>query len=234
VERAEVLTEIKSNYMIGAFLTAFLLGFAGSLHCVGMCGPLALALPVRHLSFSRRVLSMGLYHGGRIMMYSLGGLIFGLAGHRVWLAGWQRELSIVLGVVILGMVFVGRAPKGFGFLQRWMGRVWSAPGMGKFFVLGLGNGMLPCGMVYIAIAGALTLGNVGEGVGFMAFFGLGTLPLLLALKMVNVGTRIWWRRVRPYVTALIGVLLILRGLDLGIPFVSPKLPADPGQVISCH
>jgi len=230
-----------------SFFAAFSLGLIGSAHCVGMCGPLVLALPVQDLGVLQRAVGVGLYHAGRIMIYVLGGLLFGLVGRRVYLAGWQQGLSIVLGVSILGWLALkgvgGQRRWGWvgGFyngLQAWMGRLWQSPARAKFLLLGMANGLLPCGMVYMAIAGALTSPTVAQAVGFMAIFGLGTLPMLLGLqvtgRLVGISFRRQIRKLLPYLTACMAVLLILRGLNLGIPFISPVLAARPGHVIGCH
>lgn len=214
-----------------------------------MCGPLVLALPVQRMTPSGRAFSLGLYHTGRIFVYASAGLVFGLVGRRVYLAGWQQGLSIVLGGLILAWVVVkgirgggGRLPgwagRFYGVLQGWMGRLWQSPSRGRFFLMGMGNGLLPCGMVYLAIAGALTSPYVLQGAGFMACFGLGTLPMLLGLqvtgRMVRISFRQQIRRALPYLMAFMAVLLILRGMNLGIPFISPLLASRPGQVIGCH
>lgn len=232
--------------MIQAWTSAFFLGLLSSLHCVGMCGPLALALPTRALSPARRVRAQVSYQGGRIGVYTLAGVIFGLFGRGVYLAGWQQQFSIVLGVLIVLFALAGRL-RGWGPrssssrlapLQTAIMRLWNVPGRTKFFVLGMANGLLPCGMVYLAIAGALTRSRVFESAGFMTCFGLGTLPLLLALQYTGnrlaFPARARLRRAIPVLTIAIGLLLILRGLDLGIPFLSPAMAASPGRVISCH
>ena len=225
--------------MFQAWTSAFFLGLVSSLHCVGMCGPLALALPTRDLRPVRRARAWGLYHGGRILVYTLAGVIFGLFGRGVYLAGWQQQFSILLGVAIIALALLGRfRPFGLVSMQRTITRLWTAPGRAKFFLLGMANGLLPCGMVYLAIAGALTRTRVYESAGFMTCFGLGTLPLLLTLQ--HTGNRLTFpararlRRAIPVLTIAIGLLLILRGLDLGIPFLSPAMAAAPGKVISCH
>lgn len=231
-----------------AFLAAFSLGLVGSAHCLGMCGPLVLALPVQEMTPAGRAFSLGLYHAGRIFVYASAGLVFGLVGRRVYLAGWQQGLSILLGVLILAWVVLkgarggGRLPGWAGrlyeLLQAWMGRLWQSPSPGRFFLMGMGNGLLPCGMVYMAVAGALTSPEVWQGAAFMAFFGLGTLPMLLGLqvtgRMVGISLRRQIRRGLPYLMALMAVLLILRGLNLGIPFISPVLASRPGHAIGCH
>ncbi len=225
--------------MFQAWTSAFFLGLVSSLHCVGMCGPLALALPTRDLRPVRRARAWGMYHGGRILVYTLAGIIFGLFGRGVYLAGWQQQFSILLGVAIIALALLGRfRPFGLVSMQRTITRLWTAPGRAKFFLLGMANGLLPCGMVYLAIAGALTRTRVYESAGFMTCFGLGTLPLLLTLQ--HTGNRLTFpararlRRAIPVLTIAIGLLLILRGLDLGIPFLSPAMAAAPGKVISCH
>lgn len=104
--------------------------------------------------------------------------------------------------------------------------------------MGMANGLLPCGMVYIAIAGALSTADVVSGVLFMAFFGAGTLPAMMMIsyfgKMISLSARSSMRKAVPYFVAVMGILLILRGLNLGIPFISPEMPAVSGQVVSCH
>jgi sulfite exporter TauE/SafE len=231
-----------------SLFAALSLGFIGSAHCVGMCGPLVLALPVRGLGVLQRGVRVGIYHAGRITVYALGGLLFGLLGRRVYLAGWQQGLSVMLGLSILGWVIlkgVGSRRRWRGWtggfyngLQSWMGRLWRSPSRGKFLLLGMANGLLPCGMVYMAIAAALTSQTIAQAVGFMGFFGLGTLPMLLGLqitgRMVPISLRQRIRKALPYLTAFMAVLLILRGLNLGIPFVSPVMAANPGQVVDCH
>jgi sulfite exporter TauE/SafE len=228
--------------MVQSLISAFFLGLLSSLHCVGMCGPLVLALPTRELSHARRVLAGLSYHGGRILVYTLAGAFFGVFGRGIYLAGWQQQFSILLGVgIVLFALFDRFRPRRFLLLaplQQAISRLWNAPGRAKFFLLGMANGLLPCGMVYLAIAGALTRSQVLESAGFMACFGFGTLPLLLVLQYtgqrLGLPVRAQLRRVIPAITILVGLLLILRGLDLGIPLLSPALAGAPGRVISCH
>lgn len=226
--------------MIAAFLAAFFLGIFSSVHCVGMCGPLALGLPSPPGGRSARFLQLARYHAGRICTYASGGLLFGWLGRKIWIAGWQQSFSIGLGLLILVFSIVRhRLPTGgYGPLRRIIARIWQVSAAKGVFYLGMANGLLPCGMVYLAIAGALTRPRVPESVAFMVFFGLGTLPLLLGLQwagqMLPQSHRLRLRRALPLVTVLVALLLILRGLDLGIPFVSPMLPNAPGRPISCH
>lgn len=229
-------------------MTGFTLGLISSFHCMGMCGPLALALPVRGFTRPWRVFAVFSYHTGRILMYTLLGLICGLVGHRIYVAGFQQGLSIALGIVlllfVLGFMLRGRfqrlalVSKFSNRLLAWMTGLWTAPAKGKFFLLGMGNGLLPCGMVYLAIAAALGTFRVNEGVGLMMSFGMGTLPALLALtyfhQRLSLSFRNRMRSSIPILMAVMGILLVLRGLNLGIPFISPMLAHSPGETISCH
>lgn len=228
--------------MIQSLTSAFFLGVLGSFHCVGMCGPLALALPLHELGTFRRVLAIAGYHGGRIAVYAFAGAFFGIFGRGVYLAGWQQEFSIVIGVLLVFFTLFSRFSfgglAGLRPLQKVIMRLWHNPRPAKFVLLGMANGLLPCGMVYLAIAGALTRASIPESAAFMACFGAGTLPLLLLLQYtglrIALPARAGLRRVIPFVTIVVGLLLILRGLDLGIPFLSPALPASPGRPVSCH
>jgi sulfite exporter TauE/SafE len=231
-----------------SLLVAFSIGLVSSAHCVAMCGPLVLAMPLQAFTPGRRRIAVSLYHGGRIGIYAFAGLIFGVAGRVVFVAGDQQILSILLGAAILAQLLFRRfANRGwmpgwlascYRGLQQWMHRWWASRSIGKFLLLGMGNGLLPCSMVYLAIAGALTMAGPVEAMAFMILFGLGTLPMLLGLqvagRVAGAGVRQHMRRLIPLVTAAVGVLLILRGLNLGIPFVSPAMAARPGVPIDCH
>jgi len=217
--------------MLAAALSALALGLLSSLHCVGMCGPLLLALPSRSL----------LYHAGRILTYSGLGLLFGSLGRHIYLAGWQQTFSIAIGALILVLFIAHRLPVRIPRInpaQRLLIRLWQSPSTPTFFLLGMANGLLPCGMVYLALATALTRTSATESTLFMACFGLGTLPLLAATQYLGhkiaPDIRSQLRRTLPIVTVAMALLLILRGLNLGIPFISPHFAAAPGHPISCH
>jgi hypothetical protein len=237
--------------MIGPVLIAgFSLGLISSLHCIGMCGPLVLALPLQGLSGAHRMISTGLYHGGRIGMYAGLGLLSGLLGHRIYIAGWQQGVSIGLGTAILlslGWKWMRRLfsirkilfpGKFYNMLRQWILRLWQSPSTGNFFLLGVANGLLPCGMVYFAVAGALSLSGISQGLLFMVSFGTGTLPLLLLLSyfghQVRPNFRVSFQKGLPFLIAIMAVLLILRGLNLGIPYISPILPGERVGTIECH
>lgn len=214
-------------------IAAWLLGMAGSLHCVGMCGPIALALPVYHLPFTRRIFSVLTYHAGRIMTYAALGLVFSLLGAGIALAGYQQVLSVVLGLLLvllalISMGVAGRRPAiGIGFnLKKHLGRALGRKTIPAFFLTGLLNGLLPCGMIYVALAGATVSPTVEQGILFMVLFGLGTLPAMVGVAVIStisVGWRRGLRKASPVLTIIMGVLLVARGLGLGIPFISPDI-----------
>jgi sulfite exporter TauE/SafE len=221
------------------------MGVLGSLHCVGMCGPLLLAVP--NAGHTRRSFLLGrvVYHAGRILTYALLGLVAGAIGLGFALAGIQRWASVAAGAAILaGLLFSSRlalaAP-----ISRMVARVRSRlagllrrRGLASTFLLGMLNGLLPCGLVYMACAGALALGSVAWGMAYLVVFGLGTTPALLAVglagKVIPPRIRFGLQRVVPAYLALLGVVLILRGMSLGIPFLSPELGRHAAHACGCH
>lgn len=230
-------------------ISGFTLGAAGSLHCVGMCGPLSLALPVNHLSKAKKFFSLLIYQFGRVITYSLIGLLFGLAGRQIYISGYQQWFSIGLGIIVLllaALYFLHRYTIQFKFLNKFYSAIQkligsilkSAAGPISFLLLGLANGLLPCGLVYVAVAATLSFTEVVQSVGFMAMFGLGTLPAMMLVayagQKLKLETREFLRRTVPYFIAVMGLLLIMRGLNLGIPFLSPGLPQSPGEAVICH
>lgn len=229
-------------------IAGFTLGAAGSLHCIGMCGPLSLALPIHTLSGSRRFFSLLSYQLGRVCTYTIIGILFGLAGRSIALAGYQQWFSIVLGSLVLLLAllyYLHRTVQPrwllqfYGWVQHWIGRLLrTARGPGGFFLLGMANGLLPCGMVYIALAGTLSLSSVSQSAGFMAMFGLGTLPAMLLVayagRLFKPAFRVYFRKLVPVFVIMMGILLVLRGLNLGVPFISPELPRTAGNVVECH
>lgn len=220
--------------------TAFLLGLVGSLHCAGMCGPLALALPITGNSSAEFIAGRVVYNLGRLATYCALGLLFGLVGKTLLMAGVQRWVSIALGVLLLAGLFTSRrlalAAPVIALVSRLkaaMGTLLRTRTLGALAVLGALTGLLPCGLVYVACAGATATGGLLGGVEYMAAFGVGTVPMLLA---VGLSGRLITPALRHKLTALVPVsvfalatLLILRGLSLGIPYVSPDLSAStPG------
>jgi uncharacterized protein len=232
-----------------AIIAGFSLGAVSSLHCVGMCGPLALALPVHHLSRSKQLLSLLLYQSGRVITYSLFGLLFGLAGRRIYVAGFQQWFSIIMGIIVLLLVilyWVYKNPlqpfifkKAFSYVQSFMMKAFHSKKSNRGFLLvGMANGLLPCAMVYVAIAAALTTTQVSYSVLFMAMFGAGTLPAMMIIgyfgRMVSLPVRNMFKQSIPFFMTIMGIILILRGMNLGIPFISPVMPEALNPAIGCH
>jgi uncharacterized protein len=229
--------------------TAFIVGLVGSAHCAGMCGPIALALPLRSESWFTRVSGGLIYNMGRIFTYMILGSIFGLLGKGLHMAGFQLWTSVVLGILMITMVLVPmifkRMPSLSNIFESYSARLLSGfrnmfrKGDTKsLFGIGLLNGILPCGLVYVAIAGAINTGDVVSAMIYMALFGAGTIPVMLAVSlagtMISLKLRVFVNKLSPYVIVLLGVLFILRGLSLGIPYVSPKAEALTPVIEKAH
>ncbi len=212
--------------------TAFTIGLLGSLHCIGMCGPIALSLPYQG---ARRIYAAGnvlLYNLGRVATYSLLGVIIGLAGRGFFLAGFQSYLSIGLGVLLLAVALfsinvesqllrIAIVQRLNGWVKKQLGRLLRQRGPGRLFLIGLLNGLLPCGLVYMAIVGALATEGIYSGALYMALFGLGTIPLMLATALAGQFIKLHWRtRLRkliPVFLVAFAALFILRGLNFDVP-----------------
>ena len=229
--------------------TAFIVGLVGSAHCAGMCGPIALALPLRGESWFTRVSGALVYNTGRIFTYMLLGAIFGLLGKGLHMAGFQAWTSVVIGILMITMVLVPlifkRMPSLTNVFESYSARLLT--GFRNMFrkgdtksLLGIGllNGILPCGLVYVAVAGAINTGDIVSAMMFMALFGAGTIPVMLAVSlagnMISLKLRIFVNKLSPYVIVLLGVLFILRGLSLGIPYISPKAEALTPVIEKAH
>lgn len=215
--------------------TALMLGLAGSAHCAGMCGPLALALPrSAGAGWWPHLAGRLAYNLGRLTTYGLLGLAFGGLGRGLALAGVQRWVSIGLGVALLAGVALG-GTRGWKWpnLMNWaparrlFGRLLQRPGAGTLTLLGGLNGLLPCGLVYAACAGAAVSGSGPAGAVYLLVFGLGTVPMMLGLALaggaLQVPLRARLQRVIPVALGVMGGWLIVRGLGLGIPYLSPDL-----------
>jgi sulfite exporter TauE/SafE len=227
------------------FWTAFLLGFVGSAHCAGMCGPLALALPSTGNTRSMFLTGRVAYNFGRIVTYALLGALFGLLGQTFAIAGLQRWVSLVAGAaILLGVLMSPRLLSGVplarsvGWLKAALGALLRRRALGSLFGIGLLNGLLPCGLVYAACAGATVSGSFVTGIEYMVVFGLGTLPMMLAFSVaghkLHLVFRLKLQRLIPASLAIIGLLLLLRGMALGIPYLSPRLSDPPSAAHCCH
>ncbi len=225
-------------------LPALGLGIAGSMHCVGMCGPIALAVPVGEGNALHKIGAYSLYHAGRIGAYAILGFLFGTLGYGLSTTGFQQGLSIFAGLFMLAFIWL---PK-FSILSKLGNKVAAMQSnvlgfMARFLksqrataLLGLGffNGLLPCGLVYLALAGALVSYEPIAGALFMALFGLGTAPALLLVALSGSALGAKWRyklkSLAPVLATIIAILFIIRGLGLGIPFLSPEI----GHVVAAE
>lgn len=223
-------------------LPAIILGFLGSFHCIGMCGPIALTLPVQQFKGIRKLSGIVLYNAGRVSAYMLMGTLFGWIGRQFYIGGLQQWLSVSLGVLLLGTLFFQRylpAPR-MAFVRAQLGKLLSRPRFSTLYTIGFLNGFLPCGLVYMAIAGALAAGSIADGALFMAAFGAGTLPAMMAVtwfsQLISIPVRHRIRQAIPLVVGVMAMLLILRGMNLGIPYISPVMaPEQPQQTHQhCH
>lgn len=231
-------------------LTAIVFGLLGSFHCIGMCGPIAFMLPVDRTNNAKRITQIFVYHLGRIFTYGLLGLLFGFLGKGFYLFGFQQYLSIIIGFLMILMVVLPKKTINkfsitkpiykllSGVKNRW-GKELKKKRIDTFFTIEFLNGFLPCGLVYMAIFASIVTGNVIEGSFYMMLFGLGTIPLMTAFVYLgNFATGLVRKRIQqfiPVAVVVIAVLFILRGMGLGIPYVSPihiHEMVDGGQM--CH
>jgi len=223
--------------MIDWLVAGLAFGAFGSVHCVGMCGPLALSLPGKHQPRWQFWAERGLYNLGRAVTYSLLGVLVGAAGQVVSLAGVQQGLSVGIGAIMIlaaTVPWVSRqvqrieqTPSAFlGRVMKPIGTLYRTGGPTAMLIVGLLNGLLPCGFVYAALATAVTTGSVAQSTVFMAGFGLGTGPAMLGVSLLgrvaSTQLRTRLQRLVPIGLALVGLLLILRGLGLG-SMLSPAL-----------
>ena len=233
-------------------ISGFIFGLLGSFHCIGMCGPIVFLLPLSRDKKPLMFLQLFLYNFGRILSYAIIGLLFGLLGKGLNLFAAQQKLSIAVGVLmILTAVFSFRSMKFnkmvtpfFSMISRLKSKI--GAGLKKkspdtFLSIGMLNGFLPCGLVYMAMLGAIAEANAGFGALYMVFFGLGTIPLMTAVVFLSntlssgLKTRERIRKLIPVFIVLTGFLFILRGSGLNIPYLSPAMAKGKVDAkIECH
>jgi len=230
--------------------TAFIFGLISSLHCIGMCGPIAIMLPVDRCNQTKKTLQIFTYHLGRLAAYASIGFIFGLFGKGFSMAGLQQELSVLLGIIMIVIVVIPEKVfiaynfskpifKVISKIKTALGSQFKNKSYQSLFTIGLLNGFLPCGMVYVALFGAIAMQSPSLGILYMLLFGLGTVPMMSSVVYLNSFLTLPFRnkiqKVIPYVAVCIGVLFILRGLGLGIPYISPNtVSLFVQQQPNCH
>lgn len=230
--------------MVSILTAAAVMGLLGNFHCLAMCGPLALSMSPG----SRGPLRASVYHSGRILVYTSMGLLAGSLGYLISWAGFQQGLSITIGTIMFihGLsLFLGKGgilkhaylflPN--SFVQKKMKELWKSEKMSAPFILGMFNGLLPCGLVYLALAGAAVTPDMLSGGLFMAVFGLSTLPVFIGIELSKKKlSKLMFHSIPkmiPVLFILFGILLFLRGADLGIPYISPSLGTDGGLGSCC-
>lgn len=218
-------------------ISGLILGFLTSFHCVGMCGPIAIALPLHGDNKLQKLFGGILYNLGRTTTYIIFGFILGLFGQGLGALGFQRWVSIIAGVL---MIVTALSPSLFksnfsnpGIFSSLLSKVkltlkklFSIRSRGSLYLIGLLNGLLPCGPLYMAFIISAGTGSAINASIFMLMFGLGTIPLLFAITIlgnfISVSIRNKINNLFPALIVIIGILFILRGLNLGIPYLSPK------------
>jgi len=229
------------------FTMAVVMGLTGSLHCAGMCGPIVWVMPFQKMSGLKKWLSIGLYHFGRITVYALLGLLLH-SFRSVFNPQWQQYISIVLGALLLVAGIVSFVPQRHiqlklpwtEAIKHQLGRFVAKAGPGTLLIAGMLNGMLPCGLVYMALSMSVAAPSALQSVVLMYTFGAGTVPALVALTvlrkkltMLRTGS---FRRLVPVVMFVFGCLFLLRGMNLGVPYLSPKVSMEHQTIKSscCH
>lgn len=228
----------------GFYISAFLFGLLGSVHCAVMCGPIALVLPKGNLLFNQLA-----YNVGRITSYLIIGGIFGLIGRGLFLVGFQQTISILAGVLLLVVYFGSRVSTKRnwlgGFIQAFTGKLRKLIGPNLHsmkwysrYMVGAINGFLPCGLVYMAAVAGISTGSPEGGMSYMFLFGLGTVPMMVGItfskRFFNSKNRVNIYKLVPYFVVVVSTLFVLRGLNLGVPYVSPKLLDDStGTITNC-
>lgn len=239
------------------YLTAVILGFFGNFHCLGMCGPIALSLPIGKLSPWRKLIAVLAYNLGRIVTYGVFGTIIGLFGAGLNFVSTLQMMSILAGIllVLIGLIRVFRKTnikvfpklKLIDLLKKQLGNQLHKRSLDSFLLLGFFNGMLPCGLVYAAAISSIVVGSVQGSALYMMLFGVGTFPVMILLPYIGQFITLKFRniikQVVPFVLIIFGVLFILRGSNLGIRYISPKIESSEVQAgsnnvtsntINCH
>ncbi|HXJ97736.1 MAG TPA: sulfite exporter TauE/SafE family protein [Gelidibacter sp.] len=229
--------------------SAIIFGLLGSFHCVGMCGPIAFMLPVDRSNTSRKLIQIFTYHFGRLVAYSMIGLVFGVVGKGLYIFGLQQQLSITMGILMIAVVLIPtKIFNKYNFskpIYKIISKVKSSLGQAlkkktpdTFLTIGFLNGFLPCGLVYMAVFASLAMGSAFKSSLYMVLFGIGTIPLMTTAiylgKFLNATVKQRIQKAIPIFVIIIGLLFILRGMGLGIPYLSPEPVVEMATgVIDC-
>lgn len=230
--------------------SALIFGFISSLHCVGMCGPIAMMLPIDQNNSFKKWSQIATYQLGRVVAYASLGLLFGVLGSGFFFAGFQQQLSILVGVLMILIAIIPEKKlaqynfskpiyKLISNVKTQLGLQFKNKSYKSLFLIGLFNGYLPCGMVYAALFGAMAMNHVFLGSLYMILFGLGTIPLMTVvvnlLKSTSFAFYTKIQKAIPIVIIFIGILFIVRGFGLNIPYVSPSsMNLHIQSEVNCH
>ena len=177
-------------------IAAISLGLVSSFHCLGMCGPIAFILPVGKRSKLGKIMGLLAYNFGRIITYTFLGMLIGLFGEGLRFAGVSQTISIVLGVGLLLYVLLSKKFIKLNFYQRYffkfnnvikakLSGMLKKQSNGALFITGLLNGLIPCGVVFIALQAALLQSSLANSMLFMLVFGLGTIPMMFSISYLS-------------------------------------------------
>jgi sulfite exporter TauE/SafE len=223
---------------------AFFIGLFGSVHCIAMCGPLAFAVPVVQNKWWLIVGDKLLYNFARVISYTFLGWLIGFAGRQLWVSGLQQGISLVSGLLIImagfSRIFKLRLNRGKALspLLLPVNRLlsYALKHHAGHLVIGLLNGFLPCGFVYLALVGAINTNGPITAAQYMFWFGMGTFPLMLIATVssgfIGPAVRRQVNKTMPYLIVCLGLWFVLRGLNLNIPYLSPAKPQSATG--TCH
>lgn len=222
------------------------MGLMGSMHCIGMCGPLVMSLHTHAGITKQNILYQAAYHIGKMVAYVFIGIVFGILGQTMHLFLSQQKLSILLGIGFILFFLLNKIKlmnlSAFNSskilpITRFFNQLVTEKSSSKMFFIGIGNGFLPCGFLYTAASASIATGYLTDSILFMVGFGLGTIPSLTAaiyiFKYLPQKTKLIFSYLYNYLTLIIGILLILRGLNLGIPYISPELNLEKEEIHGC-
>lgn len=226
------------------YTMALLMGFTGSLHCAGMCGPIVWIMPFQAFKGAKKVAALVLYHGGRISVYALMAILLhsfkNLFDPKV-----QQYISILLGASLLLVGMLTFLPHHYTRLKlpwaevvkQQLGNVIGRPGLGILLLTGILNGLLPCGLVYMALSASLVATTPLQSAAMMYVFGMGTLPMLISITLLKTKLsflrRVHIRKMVPVIVFAFGCIFIIRGMNLGIPYLSPKVVVEQHGIKAC-
>ena len=220
--------------MNSALIIGLVLGLSSSLHCIGMCGPISMVLPLKDRSVFGVFTGVLQYNIGRVFVYGILGSVIGAIGFTASLFGALQIVSIITGIVMIIFAWQKHLFSGFtawnsfnGFFSKGIGNIMGSGSPFKLLLLGSVNGLLPCGMVFIALMNAVTGGTPLNGAAAMIAFGLGTVPAMMFVGIAaSKMNRSLQQRVNayvPYILTIVGLLVCLRGMNLNIPYISPSI-----------